>query len=89
MITQLRLARAADGMRATTGSGTEGGLTPRGEVMLVAKLFFNLSLPPFTRAHTHSQASICVCCLHVSQFSQVKQPKSDKNAHPLTYTKTR
>lgn len=43
MITHLRLARALNGMCAIVGSETEGGLTPRGEVMLVAKMFFNLS----------------------------------------------
>lgn len=49
MITHLQSTRALDGTRALVGSETEGGLSPHGEVMLLAKLFFNF--PP-SHAHT-------------------------------------
>lgn len=44
MITQLWLALALDGTSATTGSASKHGITPCGEVMLVAVLFSSLFL---------------------------------------------
>lgn len=70
MITHWRLARALDGMCAPVGSETEGGLTPCGEVMLVAKLsiylfFFHTQ----THTHMHKQASVYTACMFPSSYS--------------------